>query len=480
MPSPILSTIVLNWNRKDLLERTLQSYLSTVSVEFELIVVDNASSDGSQSLVQEFSRKYPQIRSIFLERNLGGEAINLGIEQAHGEIIHISENDIEYLPGWAEKVFALFRAFPDLGQLSPFGPVPTDEEVWEIKPSTLRYAADQIVYEAHANVGTTSFIRRAIWGQGARFGSINKGEGDRFQFPNDGDFSHKVKALGYIVAWSDHYLVRNIGHTYQEFEKRGDYYKQNYASKDWLGMEGFENRIRTWKLMPKPIRFSHLFPNQKISPEKTSPREDCHQPQLWSMFDSASSEVETVEFLYGLTRLIKPEYCVETGTWRGHSADSIARALAANGLGLLDTIELDHERANFSRERLASIVDHVNVRIGTSLEFRPTRPIDLIFLDSDPSISLREFEHFRSYLAPGALVIFQNSRINDRQLEKTLTPYIRAGVLQSLNFATPRGLLVCQLAGSSFYRLRLAWGFLCSSLAARPRYSTFVQRFLKY
>src|SRR5207248_11571826 len=44
---PVLSTLLLNWNRVHLLEQTLHSYRSTVSVEHEVIVVDNASTDGS-------------------------------------------------------------------------------------------------------------------------------------------------------------------------------------------------------------------------------------------------------------------------------------------------------------------------------------------------------------------------------------------------------------------------------------------------
>jgi hypothetical protein len=38
------------------------------------------------------------------------------------------------LPGWSEKIARAFAAFPELGQLSVFGPVPTDDEAWDDRP----------------------------------------------------------------------------------------------------------------------------------------------------------------------------------------------------------------------------------------------------------------------------------------------------------------------------------------------------------
>lgn len=58
--------------------------------------------------------------------------------------------------------------------------------------------------------------------------------------------------------------------------------------------------IEEWKSRPKPRRSSILFPEENISGEKTQPSEECPEPQLWSMFDGWTAEVETLEFLYGL------------------------------------------------------------------------------------------------------------------------------------------------------------------------------------
>ena len=109
----IISTVILNWNRSDLLKITVESYLKTINVPYQLIIIDNGSTDDSRKVLEELKCKYGDRidKIIFLDKNIGGEAINLGLSEAKGKLLHISENDIEYLPGWAGKVIKLFNIF---------------------------------------------------------------------------------------------------------------------------------------------------------------------------------------------------------------------------------------------------------------------------------------------------------------------------------------------------------------------------------
>ena len=64
-----LSIIIVNWNVRDFLERCLQSIFENVrGVTFEVIVVDNASHDGSMEMVAE---QFPQVRRICNSENAG-------------------------------------------------------------------------------------------------------------------------------------------------------------------------------------------------------------------------------------------------------------------------------------------------------------------------------------------------------------------------------------------------------------------------
>lgn len=82
----------MNYNTKELLDNCIESiYAQTEEVEFETIVVDNASSDGSEEFIKE---KYPFIKWINSGGNVGfGKANNIGAEHAAGEFLFLLNPD---------------------------------------------------------------------------------------------------------------------------------------------------------------------------------------------------------------------------------------------------------------------------------------------------------------------------------------------------------------------------------------------------
>ncbi len=238
----VLSTVLLNWNRADLLARTVESYLSTVTVPYELIIVDNASTDESRRLIAAACEGRPNHQAVLLPENLGGDALNVGIERCRGRYVHVSENDIEYLPGWDQILLAKLRTFPNLGQISPFAPSPqaAEGEIWADKPASPWSKDGMTVCVAERGVGTTCVVLREVYERGVRW--TTKGSGE-VRFPRDMRFSKAVKDLGYVVAWNDAYVVRNLGHHIDELANRLPYYLENYAAKG-RGVEGLDHRLR--------------------------------------------------------------------------------------------------------------------------------------------------------------------------------------------------------------------------------------------
>jgi glycosyltransferase involved in cell wall biosynthesis len=239
---PKISTVILNWNRADLLKRTVESYLDTVTVSHDLVIVDNASVDGSRDFIAMICRKDPKHHSLFLDENLGGEAFNPAAETCEGEFIHFSENDMEYLPGWDRELLSKLHVFPEIGQLSPIAPRPQKEqgEIWEEKPARRWSRGDTTTYVSLENVTTTCLIRREVWEAGVRWKSISS---ESHRFPFDWQFSNDVRVAGYEVAFNDRYVVRNWGHNVEEMAGRVSYYLQNYGSKSWVGVDGFKRRL---------------------------------------------------------------------------------------------------------------------------------------------------------------------------------------------------------------------------------------------
>ncbi len=100
-PAELASIIILNWNGRDLLAQGIPSVLESVRADgrdHEVIVVDNGSTDGS---VEYLSNKYPQVRIISLQENLGfGEGNNAGVRAARHDIVVLLNNDMVVEPGF--------------------------------------------------------------------------------------------------------------------------------------------------------------------------------------------------------------------------------------------------------------------------------------------------------------------------------------------------------------------------------------------
>lgn len=89
----LVSVIIPNWNGLELMKICLPSLLKQSYENFEVIVVDNGSSDGS---VNYLKVKFPQIKNVVLSKNFGfSKAVNEGIKASKGEFIFLLNNDTE-------------------------------------------------------------------------------------------------------------------------------------------------------------------------------------------------------------------------------------------------------------------------------------------------------------------------------------------------------------------------------------------------
>lgn len=98
----LISVIIPNWNGMKYLEICLNSLRKQTFREFETIIVDNGSTDGS---VEFIKKNYPEIEVIELPENKGfSVAINEGIRIANGKFIALLNNDVAVAPNWLEEM----------------------------------------------------------------------------------------------------------------------------------------------------------------------------------------------------------------------------------------------------------------------------------------------------------------------------------------------------------------------------------------
>ncbi|MBI3508848.1 MAG: glycosyltransferase [Chlamydiia bacterium] len=88
---PLLSVVIQSYNYAHFIRDAIDSILiqDFPSEQMELIIIDDASTDNSRDIIQEYARKYPYIRPIFYEQNRGTHfSVNHSIDLAQGKYIH--------------------------------------------------------------------------------------------------------------------------------------------------------------------------------------------------------------------------------------------------------------------------------------------------------------------------------------------------------------------------------------------------------
>jgi len=116
---PTVSVIIPTYNRAHLVGRAIRSVLNQTYQDFEIIVVDDGSTDNTEEVVKSFND--PRIRYIRHEKNRGGSAArNTGIRVARGEYIAFLDSDDEWLPMHISRKLAVMEGKRADGLISAF------------------------------------------------------------------------------------------------------------------------------------------------------------------------------------------------------------------------------------------------------------------------------------------------------------------------------------------------------------------------
>ncbi|WP_337958516.1 glycosyltransferase family 2 protein [Candidatus Accumulibacter vicinus] len=153
---PKVTVIIVNWNGERFLDRCLSALLAQTVAPHEILLVDNASSDGSLDLV----RRFPSVRLLAQDRNLGfARGNNLAIEEASAESewIALLNPDAFVEPRWLEALLLATRDYP----------------AFEIFGSKLVAAADPAILDG---AGDAYHVSGLVWrrGHGAPVTSVSE------------------------------------------------------------------------------------------------------------------------------------------------------------------------------------------------------------------------------------------------------------------------------------------------------------------
>jgi glycosyltransferase involved in cell wall biosynthesis len=186
---PSISVIICTYNRCESLRRTLQTCCDLIipeGVTWELLVLDNNSTDATKQVCKEFAGKLP-LRYIFESRQGKSHALNQSIDEAKGDLLLFTDDDVDVTPEWLQVLYEAAVRRPDAaffgGKVLPR---------WDIKPP--RWVIDNLErfpYQVHVDRGDSEAwitdLMQDNWPflVGANFACHRQALHDQFHFPSD-------------------------------------------------------------------------------------------------------------------------------------------------------------------------------------------------------------------------------------------------------------------------------------------------------
>lgn len=206
--APFASVIVPNFNGVRHLPVVLDALRAQRFTDFEVIVVDDASSDDSAALLES---RYPDVRLIVNRRNMGfASSCNTGAVIARGRMIVLLNSDTEPEPAWLEELVKVFVANPraaavtsklllfdrrdtlhTTGDMLGIDGVPHNRGVWE--PDHGQYDA---VVDVFSGCGGATAYRREVW---QALGGFDE---EFWMYLEDVDFGFRARLAGWEAVFA--------------------------------------------------------------------------------------------------------------------------------------------------------------------------------------------------------------------------------------------------------------------------------------
>jgi len=256
---PQVSVVIPVYNQVHYTKQCVSSIARWTDVPYELVIVDNASTDGTEEFLSRLDAKV-----ITNPSNLGcAKAWNQGIQASQGKVIGILNNDMVLTPGWLSGLLR-FMDNKGHGIVSPAareGPLDYDLDEYAAEfVKTCANATRPTIYGACMLIHRKVFDRIGLFDEGFSYGGCE-----------DIDFLWRAQAAGFSVGTTGAVLIHHFGMVTQDAIKRmgqNDYPEANQSHfmrkwkrtvrGNWIHRR-WDNLKTSWRDGYERVRYGHAL-----------------------------------------------------------------------------------------------------------------------------------------------------------------------------------------------------------------------------
>jgi GT2 family glycosyltransferase len=197
-----VTVVIPTYNRENVLKECIKSLFNQTypNDKYEIIIVDGSSTDGTEELLKEYSKKAPCKMRWFIKKSNISEARNLGIKESLGEIVCFTDDDCVADKHWLENIVVHF----------------SDKKIGGVGGKIIGYKSTGVIekygdYQFRQKVVKNNYIDASIMTANAAYRkSILKkinGFDPNFRVLEDTDLGIRVMSMGYLLKYAPDAIV---------------------------------------------------------------------------------------------------------------------------------------------------------------------------------------------------------------------------------------------------------------------------------
>jgi len=263
--NPLISIIIICWNSKEYLPRCLNSLAAQTFQDFEVVIVDNGSTDGT---LENIGTNWPGLNFhiLALGENKGYTvANNIGAKLARGKWLALLNTDAFPEPDWLENLLKAAEKHPEFSffasrQIQDHAPHLLDGcgDAYHVSGQAWRwyynYPADKYGLEsgeAFSACGAAALYNRAA------FQEVNGFDEDFFSYLEDIDLSFRLRLRGYRCLYVHDACVNHIGSA--SLGQRSDFaFYHGHRNIVWCFVQNMPSGL-LWKYLPAHLAVNIIY-----------------------------------------------------------------------------------------------------------------------------------------------------------------------------------------------------------------------------